>query len=327
VVEDVRADGGSASLARVARRLLAAHAGRLARALRETQWHVGVVGAPIETFLRPGELPPPAWLPGPPRGAFYADPFPSPDGRRVIVERFGLRDRVGTLEAIDQALDPASIVPTQPVAAPGHHISYPYVVPGAVDPEGRAYCTPETAELDEVGLYRLAGEPLRLEKVRTLVGGIAAVDPTVTFHGGRWWLFFTDGDRDADADLHVWHADDLLGPWRPHPRNPVKVDVRSSRPAGTPFTCDGALFRPAMDNSRSYGERIVINRVVTLTPEDFAERVETAVPPFPGPFGRGIHTVAAAGPATTIVDGKRLRFVPSALPARIRAHLEGRPAG
>jgi hypothetical protein len=312
---------GRASLARLTWRLVAAHARRLTRFLREPQWHVGVVAAPIDAFLRPGELPPPRWLPGPPRGAFYADPFASADGRRVIVERFGLRERVGTLQALDATPGP-SPVPPQPVAAPGHHISYPYVVVH----EGRAYCTPETAELDEVGLYRFVGEPVRIEKVRTLVAGIAAVDPTVTCHGGRWWLFFTDGDRDADADLHVWHAGDLIGPWRPHARNPVKVDVRSSRPAGTPFTCGGRLFRPAMDNSRAYGERIVINQVVELTPDDFAERVAAVVPPFPGLFARGIHTLAAAG-QSTIVDGKRLRIVPSALPARIRAHRDGRPSG
>jgi hypothetical protein len=306
-------------LARLAGSTVLGHAARLAHFVPEAQWHVGVVDAPIEAFLRPRDLPPPRWLPGPPRHAFYADPFPWPRRQQVIVERFGLRDRVGTLCTVDLSRPGG---PPRPVAQPGHHMSYPYVV----EDDGEAYCTPETAALGQVGLYRLVGEPLRLEKVTTLVDGIAAVDPTVTCHDGRWWLFFTDGGRDADTDLHAWYADELVGPWRAHGRNPVKVDVRSSRPAGTPFTCDGNLFRPAMDNTGWYGGRVVVNRVVELTPDDFTEEVAVVVPPFPGPFGRGIHTIAAAG-QSTVVDGKRLRLVPSALPAKLRAHRERRPAG
>jgi hypothetical protein len=296
-----------------------AHVARARRFLREAQWHVGILDAPIDGLLRADELPPPRWLPGPPRRAFYADPFPCPGGRWVIVERFGLRDRVGSLCTL--TLDPPG-GPPRTVAQPPHHISYPYVV----EHEGHVYCVPETAVLREVSLYRLDVEAPRLEKVATLVEGVAALDPTVTFHGGRWWLFFTDAGRDPDAALAVWYADRLRGPWHAHARNPVKVDVRSSRPAGTPFTRDGRLFRPAMDNSESYGGRIVVNRVLALTPDDFAEEVVAVVPPFPGRFGTGIHTVAAAG-RFTVVDGRRERAIPSALPARLRAHLARSPAG
>src|SRR5213596_456309 len=56
-----------------------------------------------------------------------------------------------------------------------------------------------------------------------------------------------------------------LGPWRPHPGNPVKVDVRSSRPAGGPFLFGGNLYRPAQDCSRTYGGGITINRVTHLS--------------------------------------------------------------
>jgi hypothetical protein len=94
------------------------------------------------------------------------------------------------------------------VARPPHHISYPYVVVDGDD----AYCVPETSALREVGLYRLIAAPRRLEKVATLVDGVAAIDPTVTFHLGCWWLFFTDGERDPDAALHAWYADRLSGP-------------------------------------------------------------------------------------------------------------------
>jgi len=301
---------------RLAGRVAANRVARALHAVEDDQWHVGVVGAPIAAFLHPEWLPAPRWLPGPPRHAFYADPFPWPGGSAVLVERFGLRRRVGSLCTLDRADDHDG---ARPLATPGHHISYPYTL----EDEGRAYCTPETAELGEVGLYRLLAGPPRLEKRATLVDGVAAVDPTVVRHGGRWWLFFTDGGCDPDAALHAWHADRLLGPWRPHARNPVKVDVRGGRPAGTPFTHRGALFRPAMDNSARYGGRVVITQVTDLTPDAFTERVAAVVPPFPGPFDRGIHTLAAAGPST-IVDGKRTLLAPLSLPAKLLRSWSGR---
>lgn len=296
---------------RVARLVWRVAVNRLTRALRflrDDQWHIGVVDTPIASFLRPDHLPAPRWLPEPPPDAFYADPFPFAGGRSVVFERCSLRDRIGILCTLDlEAPDQP-----QPLATPGHHIAYPFVL----EHGGQTYCTPETAAAGEVGLYGLTGDPARLDKVATLVEGVAAVDPTVTFHDGRWWLFFTDGSRDVDADLHIWYADDLPGPWAPHARNPVKVDVRSARPAGTPFTAGGALHRPAMDNSATYGARVVINRVLQLTPDEFQERTVAVVPPFPGAFGRGIHTLAAAG-TVTIVDGKRVRTVPATLPAKL----------
>ena len=60
-----------------------------------------------------------------------------------------------------------------------------------------------------------------------------------------------------------------LGPWKPHKRNPVKSDVRNSRPAGRLFYWNGDLYRPAQDSSQRYGYAMSINRVLRLTPDEF----------------------------------------------------------
>src|SRR5207253_8229013 len=54
---------------------------------------------------------------------------------------------------------------------------------------------------------------------------------------------------DLDDELHLFHAERLTGDWQPHPRNPVKSDARSARPAGSLFVRDGALYRPAQVRS------------------------------------------------------------------------------
>jgi len=62
----------------------------------------------------------------------------------------------------------------------------------------------------------------------------------------------------------------------------------------------------------------VINRVVRLTPTQFAEEPTATVEPFSeSPFPDGIHTLSGVG-AITLIDSKRHRFVPSAIPYVIR---------
>ena len=102
-----------------------------------------------------------------------------------------------------------------------------------------------------------------------------------------------------------------MGPWRAHPGNPVKVDIRSARPGGTPFVQDGVLYRPAQDCSRTYGGRIIINRVLTLTPLAFREEAFVPVDPeHAGPYPSGLHTLCEVG-NTTLIDGRRFVFVPA----------------
>ena len=105
--------------------------------------------------------------------------------------------------------------------------------------------------------------------------------------------------------LRLWHAPDLLGPWEPHPGNPLKADVRSSRPAGTPFVHAGETYRPAQDSAAGYGSAVVLNRVTRLTTTQYAEEPVARFAPPPGsPYPHGAHTLAAAGEVTA-VDGKR----------------------
>jgi hypothetical protein len=88
----------------------------------------------------------------------------------------------------------------------------------------------------------------------------------------------------------------------------VKEDIRSSRPAGTPFFHEGELIRPAQDCSKTYGGRIVLNRVTRLTPTKFEEQQVAVVDPLTdSPYPNGIHTLSAVG-NFTMLDAKRLVF-------------------
>lgn len=273
-------------------------------------WHVGLVQAPIHRFLDPAFQPHVEWLPNARPYHFFADPFISPqtdNTLRILVEEYDyLQDPTGRIAELSWHGNRFQL-PPQRVLASSAHMSYPFLL----SDQGNLYCIPESWQQNRIQLHRLDPHTGRWNDGITLIGNIPAVDSTVIHHQGRWWLFCTEKGPGVDSRLLLWHADRLEGPWSPHLANPVKVDVRSARPGGTPFVADGVLYRPAQDCSESYGCRLAINRVTKLSPSEFAEEPARLLSPSPAwPFPHGIHTLSAAGP-WTILDAKRMTFLPS----------------
>ncbi|WP_318569499.1 glucosamine inositolphosphorylceramide transferase family protein [Salinigranum marinum] len=166
-------------------------------------------------------------------------------------------------------------------------VSYPYVL----QVDGRHFVVSETRGRDGIHLYE-AVEPGQWEFVKTLVPGTRGVAPTLFRHADRWWLFFTKRNALPDTNLYVWSAETLFGAWRPHENNPVKTDVRGSRPAGKPWIEAGQVYRPARDYA-SPGSAITVNRITELSEETFEE--ETCYSLSPGeesPIEGGVRTIS-----------------------------------
>jgi hypothetical protein len=280
------------------------------------QWTVGVADAPISAFLAQ-EPPQLRWLPEHGPGRYLADPFAVaryPDV--ALVEDYDHARHRGVISALP--LDGTG--GPRPVIDPGVHASYPFLFEG----DGAIWCAPETYQARELRLYRSVAFPDRWEHVATPIRDVEVLDPTFLHFEGRWWIFCTDHSDGPDTKLRIWFADGLMGPWTPHPLNPVKTDIRSSRPAGTPFLHDGALYRPSQDGSKSYGGGISIARVDVLSPVAFEEVVVTTLaPPTVGGYTKGLHTLCAVGDRT-VVDGRRDVFVPAAFRREFAARLRRR---
>ncbi len=346
VTDPVRPDGRQtlAMIWRLARNYLRNLGAEL---FRHEQWSIGLLGHSPEALVESEESLRIRWLPPVSRRRYRADPFGvEVDGAlRVMAEEFDHRARVGRLvsfrvdrggrrdspetpgpaaERSAPATDSGQEIesPSSPRGIPAEtdgavHVSYPYLFRH----EGSTYCVPETSGVRAVRLYRARDFPDEWEGVTTLVEDFAAVDPTIFRHDDRWWLLCTDLDRGSDTHLHAWWAAELTGPWTPHPLNPLKTDVCSSRPAGTPFRHGGALYRPAQDCSTSYGAALVLNRVVELSPARFREVTVRHLRPDPdGPYPDGLHTLSSVGDRT-LVDGKRYVFVPEEFRRRLLTRL------
>jgi hypothetical protein len=279
---------------------------------RHEQWTIGIAEAPIGTFLNDHERPPIRWLPPRSRREYLADPFgvDLADGLLVYAERLDYLRAKGTIVAL-RFNDPKSEPERQLSLEYDSHLSYPFLVSDG----DRLLGIPENFQSNAISLYELDPEhPSQWRKRRVLVEPFAGVDATVLQWNGRWWLFATDRDSGPDSHLYVWHAPVVDGPWTPHMFNPVKIDVGSARPGGTPFVVDGRLYRPAQDCTHTYGARVAINEITRLTPTAFEENVVSYVTPEEGSaWPDGLHTLSACGERLTLLDAKRVLFSPAAM--------------
>lgn len=273
---------------------------RVRRLLYEEQWGIGVSTASTASWLDDETLAGRVrWMPEPSPAVFLADPFAlsADDGIVILAEEFQRRLGRGVVRQIDFGSEIGFTTKNEVIAEP-HHLSYPFIVQEG----GRRYCIPETADAREVGLYEESDDGA-WEKRKTLIPDRDLVDATPFWHSGRWWLWAADREIEQWAALTLWHAPSLDGPWTEHALKPVKLDVRSSRPGGTPFVHEGQLYRPAQDCARTYGARLVINRVVEMSPTAYQEEVVAIIEPT-GLYPVGMHHLATAG-NHSLVDGKR----------------------
>ncbi len=287
--------------------------GRLRSWLVDETWAIGVIDKPIDAVLeRPG-LDEVAWIAAP-GGSYYADPFGVPGEDRILCERFDHDRALGRLVTL--GLERAR--PTEDALdfPPRGHASFPYLARIG----DALLCIPETAASRQLALWRW-GEDGSWQPSTVVAENIRALDPVLFGWRGRFWIAYTDGSLGEHDNLCLLHAASLDGPWQPHAGNPVKVDVGSSRPGGTPFMQDGHLHRPAQDCGAHYGAAIVVNRILELTTETFVEApVARLAPGRDWPYPHGLHTLSAWGDRT-LIDAKRQGFVPAAFARRLRSRL------
>lgn len=271
-------------------------------------WRIGIVRAPLAEIALHGlgDLPV-AWIATPPKPfTFLADPFGLwRDGLfHLFAEAFDYRDRHGRIDVLrfDRTL---AFIDRQPCLTEPWHLSYPFVF----EAEDEIWMLPEAHRSGGLHLYRAVDFPLRWERHATIALDGVAVDATPVFHDGLWWLFYTvaTSKRSKIGALHVAFAERLAGPWRCHPHNPVRVDLASSRPGGTPIAIDGTLVAPMQDCTRTYGGGIRMLWIERLTPDAFrAEPGRTIVPRADfAPWSDGLHSLSACRDIT-LIDAKRI---------------------
>ena len=223
-----------------------------------------------------------------------------------IVDRDAGRGKIGYATSIDTHFwHYRGIVLEEPF-----HLSYPHVFKA----NGEIFMTPETASAGAIRLYRADDFPTSWRLVGQLVEQ-PLVDPTPFQTEDGWWMF---GCRPRKNDrLTLYYADRLLGPWHPHPANPLTDGcLSSSRPAGRVISWNGRRCRFAQQCEPYYGVKVRGFSIETIDRTTFAEREfpEPVLQPGTSDWSQdGMHHLDLHPHADgwiAAVDG--FRFLPSA---------------
>ncbi len=174
---------------------------------------------------------------------------------------------------------------------------------------------PETAQNKTIELYECVDFPDVWRHKMNLMEDVQAVDTTLLFHHGKWWLFTSLTEHDAALagdELFLFYADDLLTTQcQAHPLNPIVSDVRQARPAGAILQMDGSkkLYRPSQNGAKRYGYGWNLHEIVVLTETAYVEKTVSRVQPDWDWRLLGTHAFAYAE-GLTVIDAltRRQRF-------------------
>ncbi|KQO65906.1 MULTISPECIES: hypothetical protein [unclassified Methylobacterium] len=319
---------GARDLARRAARIAVGSAVRRLYHLgyRAPHWRIGWRRLDGPDLVALGRHPDSGWHELPDDGRrFYADPFPIVHAGRcwLFVEEYDHASAKGVISAV--AFDETGPVGTPVrVLETAHHLSYPFVFAR----DGAVWMVPECCAAGTIDLYRATDFPGGWVKEATLVADVAASDPTLFEHDGRWWLFATVREAPAAAPLghgsfsdalYLWSAPDFRGPWAPHRANPVLVDTAAARPAGRVVVHDGQAVRPVQDCSRGYGWALGLMRIDRLDEDGFAQSFLSRIEAGPLWPGSRLHSLNAAG-GFEFIDGsaRAPRVSPRRMVKRVR---------
>jgi hypothetical protein len=244
------------------------------------------------------------WLASPAKSIFRADPFGFEiDGKKMIIfEEYSKILRRGRIAIAE--FDGEKITKKHIIFDDKKHLSYPFII----HHEGLIYMICESVKAKKLILFEVEKKTFALKKIREIFSDKEIIDPTLFFYKNKFWLFYTTAEEPMAA-LHIAFSDSLFDEFVLHPKNPVKSDIASSRPAGTMFEHDGKIYRPTQNCSNSYGGSVVINHVTELSEENFSEEfVKEIKPDLQSEYRQGFHTISEFG-NLTLIDGRRKIFV------------------
>jgi hypothetical protein len=236
-----------------------------------------------------------------PRGHFYAYPFVWEHAGRtwVFFEDFLYGEDRGVISCAELT-GGGTLGEVRRVLDRPYHLSFPHVMGCGTD----IYMIPETGTKGTVELYRAVQFPFEWKLEKVLFEGANPLDTVVWYEDGLFWFFVTLVDTpDAGPQLFLFYAESLTGKWNYHPANPISMDVRRSRGAGTIFCIRGKRIRPSQDGSIAYGYACHLNEILRLTTKEYEERTVAEILPTWSPGLLGTHTYNRTG-TVEVVDGR-----------------------
>jgi hypothetical protein len=247
------------------------------------------------------------WIPINNKYHFFADPFifKLESGEYCILyEELDYNKQYGIisqfmLDNTNNAIEKKVMLDTK------SHLSYPFIF---LD-DGNMYIFPESSASGKFSCYQYNKNTQSITFKKDILN-LPLLDSTILKHQNRYWIFSTMRGEDSNKKLYIFYAENLFGPYIPHPQNPVKDNINGSRPAGNFIIVDGNLYRPSQGSGKYYGSSIIINKVIELSENKFEEEYYFSINPSKEEYYNfGIHTINYSD-NKIVVDGLVRRFLP-----------------
>lgn len=192
-----------------------------------------------------------------------------------------------------------------------HHMSYPMIYTQGED----IFMIPECHESEKMTIYRAKVFPDIWEPADVPLEGKKVCDTNYIMHEGNEYLLTMpiSGSkyRYDTLELYRKEADHT---WSLCPVGPLVIGEESARNAGHFLRHNGHLIRPSQNCGSSYGEKLVLNRVAKIAPDEYQEEIwkEITIEDIQLDRGRydGIHTFNCSESYDVIDLRKKICFQP-----------------
>ncbi len=233
------------------------------------KWVVGICRDNIKDIIRSKTFDPEInWILLKPFDRYYADPFfliPKGENIKLLLEQFLFDDDYGTISLMTLDKD-LNTINNKIILDTKSHLSYPFLF---ID-NNKTYIFPEAGKSGKLSCYEYDYVNESLNFCKDIID-MPLLDSTILKQNDKYWIFGSLNGTDKDYKLHIFYADSLLGPYIPHPGNPVNRGINGIRSAGNFIEVDGIIYRPAQNCQKEYGESITINKIIELNETNVVE--------------------------------------------------------
>jgi hypothetical protein len=275
------------------------------------KWIIGIFRGNIKDIIKSRTFDPDInWLLIESFDKFYADPFllvSNDENPKIIFEEYMFNDNYGkiSLMTVDKSF---RRVISKILLDTKSHLSYPFVF----TENTKTYVFPEASKSGKLSCYEYDPVHESLNFLQDILN-LPLRDSTILKFDDKYWIFGALSEDGTDYKLHVFFSDSLLGPYAPHPANPVKRGLNGTRSAGNFIEVDGIIYRPSQNCKKEYGESITINKVTELNEINVVEEPYMTISiNKKNRFNYGMHTIHTINVMDNIivVDGENWTFSP-----------------